>query len=258
MTYPGNPGPYGGPSSPPPPPVATPDPNSGSRKTAVIVAASVGVTAALLGGGILTGKSLSNNPAPVASSDQQQRSPQKEGEQDSGRCFPTTGIETTPIERRSSTEPVVALPTPPGWIVDRSGLATTNPVTRDVFAAPHLSARGFTPNAVVTVQEMAGRFAGLSTEEVFGSEISSLQALGFRVEKAQWGTICGFPSATAKWTKDQNSGVVLIVVATDPRSGTRWDITCTVQTRDPQNFRYISDRRMILDRIQIGFPPSSP
>lgn len=246
----------------PPPPGPAPLPYSeepktgGGKKTAIVVAAAVLTTAALLVGGILIGKSLGDSPTspprPAVAPDDTDPVAQDPFAQ----CGPAKGLDFTPAARRGNGEPTVNIPTPPGWVSDPAAADAMHPLIRAVLAAPGLTARGATPTAVVTVQEMTGRFQAMSTEELLRGELDGVSSLG-RIESKDFGTFCGFPSATVKYTLGQNAAEVIIVVATDPRTSTRWDITCTVQTRDPQNPQYIAARTLILKRLQIGFPPAS-
>ncbi|MEU9807677.1 LpqN/LpqT family lipoprotein [Mycobacterium sp. NPDC050853] len=60
------------------------------------------------------------------------------------------------LDSKAADEPKLAIPTPQGWAYTA---AMNSPVIRGAIANTALRANGFTPNAVVTLEDLTGKVA---------------------------------------------------------------------------------------------------
>jgi hypothetical protein len=194
------------------------------------------LASALVAGGVLVGKAVSNHAS------------------DSG-CARSSGLPLTAFPQRSATEPVVATPTPPGWVSDPSAIRVSTPFVRGILRAIGLTESGFTPNAVVTVEEVTGRNQDFTSEELLTGSIANLKvALSSEQISHTWGSVCGFQSVTSEWQGSiaGTTGTTLAVVASDNQR-TRWIVSMSVQTRAPSNPDYLAAKSAMVNDFQVRF-----
>ncbi|GAS96520.1 uncharacterized protein RMCC_3486 [Mycolicibacterium canariasense] len=151
------------------------------------------------------------------------------------------------MEPKAADEPTLALPTPSGWVYSAS---MNSPIIRGFVANVGLRANDFTPNAVVTLEDLTGKVR--NTEQGIDAELSSIAQNGIAVTSRIPGTVCGHPSTTITYTLLGHSVTALITAAADgPKV---WAATLTVQTAEPDNPAYNAGKQAILNNFQLILP----
>ncbi|WP_234881123.1 LpqN/LpqT family lipoprotein [Mycobacteroides salmoniphilum] len=154
------------------------------------------------------------------------------------------------LDAKAPGEPVLAVPTPQGW---EYSAAMNSPLIRGVVANVGLRANDFTPNAVVTLEDLTGKVA--SAQQGVEAEIASVEQGGMAIESRSVGTVCGHPSSTMTYTL-QNRPVTALIAAVE--DGPRiWATVLTIQTTEPQNPAYTAGKQSILEGFQFTVPGKS-
>ena len=166
------------------------------------------------------------------------------------KCAAAAGLKYTAMKPKSDGEPVVSVPLAAGWsqFPLSSFPQATNPSIRGVIASEALRDKGFTPNAVMTLDKVAAD--DVTTDELLDREVNGIASVGTVNEKTP-GTVCGFPAVRVEVTGQQNVSAVAVVL-TDPRD-VRWIATATIQTRNPFAPNYVAERDALLDGLTISF-----
>jgi hypothetical protein len=163
------------------------------------------------------------------------------------RCSVDADVVMMPLAPRGPEEPFVAIPAPPGWKLIQVRDSTS---VRAALGNDGLRFHDFTPNAVITladVTEDSHTPAQAITTEQTGLE-SQPDMNGFSAAKD--GTICGYPSRTVRYRYEDRDATTLFVAGTD-RAGRTWVCSLTIQTADPSNPQFITERAVILEKFQF-------
>lgn len=159
----------------------------------------------------------------------------------------TSDVRMVALESKAADEPMLSVPAPTGW---EYTAAMNSPMIRGAVANTGLRAHDFTPNAVVTLEDLTGKVA--SAQQGVDAEIASVEQGGMAVQSRTAGTVCGYPSSTITYTLQNRPVTALITAAEDgPRI---WAAIVTVQTTDPDNPTYIAGKKAILDGFQFTVP----
>ncbi|ANA97186.1 hypothetical protein BB28_05060 [Mycobacteroides chelonae CCUG 47445] len=154
------------------------------------------------------------------------------------------------MDAKAPDEPMLAVPTPQGW---QYSPAMNSPVIRGAVANVGLRANDFTPNAVVTLEDLTGKVA--SAQQGIDAEIASVEQGGMAVESRTAGTVCGHPSSTITYTL-QNRPVTALIAGVE--AGPKiWATVLTIQTAEPGNPAYTAGKQAILEGFQFRLPGNS-
>lgn len=145
-------------------------------------------------------------------------------------------------------EPTIILRRPPGWEIRRD---SDTPLVRGVLYNQELRRHGFTPNAVVTVEDLTGR-VGLPAQAL-ARERAAVTAVVGELDTDVAGTVSGFPSRTITYNMQGRPATGLIVAAQDIHDRI-WAITLTMQTADPDNTGYLTAKQTLLDSLEVRLP----
>jgi hypothetical protein len=145
-------------------------------------------------------------------------------------------------------EPVLGLPQPSGWTFTAE---KNSPVIRGVVFNQGLQAQGFTPNAVVTLEDLTGRVSG--TQQALDFERVGITDNVGALDTDTPATMCGFPSTTITYNL-QGRPVTGLVIAAQDSSNRVWAVTVTIQTTEPDNPDYIAGKQAILGGFQFSLP----
>ncbi|WP_165702831.1 LpqN/LpqT family lipoprotein [Mycobacteroides abscessus] len=164
----------------------------------------------------------------------------------SGKCAKSK-VPLANLEPKSSAEPQLAVPQPPGW---SHSSAMNSDAIRGLIFNKSLTADEFTPTAVMTVADVTEGTNSL--EQALETERAGIVQNGVRIESETTGTTCGYPTKTVNYPIEGRPGSTLIVAADhDQRI---WTATITIQTADATNPTYIADKQTIFDGFQVTFP----
>ncbi len=127
-------------------------------------------------------------------------------------------------------------------------------MVRAAIVNTELRANDFSPNAVVTLEDLTGKVP--SVQQGVDAEIAAVEQGGMAVTSRTAGTVCGYPSNTITYTLKNRPVTALIVVAEHERK--IWAAVVTVQTTEPDNPRYAADKEKIMGGFQISWPNNTP
>lgn len=156
-------------------------------------------------------------------------------------------VPLTTLVPMAAGEPTLALPTPSGWEYSAS---MNSRIIRGLVANIRLRANDFTPNAVVTLEDLTGKVG--DAQQGIDAEVHGAEQAGITVTGRTPGTVCGNPSATITYTLKGHSVTALVTAAADGQKV--WAATLTVQTAEPDNRTYIADAQTILNNFQFIVP----
>lgn len=164
----------------------------------------------------------------------------------SAGCTASEGPRVT-LDAKAADEPKLEVPTPDGW---EYTAAMNSPMIRGTVANVGLRANDFTPNAVVTLEDLTGKVT--SAQQGVDAEIASVEQGGMAVQSRTAGTVCGHPSSTITYTLQNRPVTALITAAEDgPKT---WAAIVTIQTTEPENSEYAAGKKAILDGFQFTVP----
>ncbi|WP_067967913.1 LpqN/LpqT family lipoprotein [Mycolicibacter icosiumassiliensis] len=152
------------------------------------------------------------------------------------------------LDPRDVDEPTITLPRPPGW---EFLPGNDSPPVRGVLYNQDLRRHGFTPNAVVTLEELTGQ-VGLPAQAL-AKERAAVTAVVGELETDTAGTVSGFPSRTITYNLQGRPATGLIVAVQNTKDRI-WAITLTVQTTDADNPHYIAAKQALLDSLEVRLP----
>ncbi|WP_042788170.1 LpqN/LpqT family lipoprotein [Mycobacteroides abscessus] len=148
------------------------------------------------------------------------------------------------MDAKAADEPKLAVPTPAGWEYTAK---MNSPMIRGTVANVGLRANDFTPNAVVTLEELTGKVT--SAQQGIDAEIAAVEQGGMAVQSRTAGTVCGHPSSTITYALQDRPVTALITAAENgPKT---WAAILTIQTTDADNPAYIAGKKAILDGFQF-------
>jgi hypothetical protein len=168
----------------------------------------------------------------------------------------------TSIDPRKDTEPRLRIPHPPGW--EQSKMfnpggddPVSSPVIRAILINKSLAAKGFAPNAIVTMNSLSGA----KVSDAFAAVQKDLTSSGGTDISSTDGTLCGLPAQTVRWTAAAVPGAAparpaKTVVVADQVQDMVYVISVSVQTTDPDNPTYQKDSDTILTGLQV-LPPGA-
>lgn len=153
----------------------------------------------------------------------------------------------TTLVPKADDEPTLELPTPAGWVYSSE---MNSPIIRGLVANAGLRANNFTPNAVVTLEDLTGEVT--DAQQGIDAELAGATNSGLTIGNRTPGTVCGHQSTTVTYALQGHAATGLIVVATDGQKV--WATTLTVQTSEPDNTTYIADKQTILNNFRLILP----
>ncbi|UVO11823.1 LpqN/LpqT family lipoprotein [Mycobacterium sp. SVM_VP21] len=165
--------------------------------------------------------------------------------QNSGRPPAEESITLAP---RDVDEPTVTLPLPPGWEFLPSN---ESPPVRGVLYNQELRRHGFTPNAVVTLEDLTGQ-VGLPAQALAKERAAVTTVIG-ELDTDVAGTVSGFPSRTITYNL-QGRPATGLLIAVQNTAARIWAITVTLQTTDADNPHYIAAKQALLDSLEVRLP----
>ncbi len=156
----------------------------------------------------------------------------------------------TTLDPKADDEPKLELPTPSGWEYSSK---MNSPLIRGLVANTGLRANNFTPNAVVTLEDLTGKVS--NAQQGIDAELAGATKSGLTIDSRTPGTVCGHQSTTVTYAIQGRAATGLIVVATDGQKV--WAATLTVQTSEPDNPAYIADKQTILNNFRLVLPATT-
>lgn len=152
------------------------------------------------------------------------------------------------LDPRDADEPTITLPRPPGWEFMPSN---DSPPLRGVLFNQELRRHGFTPNAVVTLEELTGQ-VGLPSQALAKERAAVANVVG-ELDTDVPGTVSGFASRTITYNL-QGRPTTGLIIAVQNAKDRIWALTLTIQTTDPDNPHYIAAKQAILDSLEVRLP----
>lgn len=149
---------------------------------------------------------------------------------------------------RDVDEPTIILPLPPGWEFLPSN---ESPPVRGVLYNQELRRHGFTPNAVVTCEDLTGQ-VGLPAQALAKERAAVTTVIG-ELDTDIAGTVSGFPSRTITYNL-QGRPATGLLIAVQNAAARIWAITVTLQTTDADNPHYIAAKQALLDSLEVRLP----
>ncbi|MEB3031645.1 LpqN/LpqT family lipoprotein [[Mycobacterium] nativiensis] len=149
---------------------------------------------------------------------------------------------------RTPDEPTITFPQPPGW-----GFMPGKDETpiRGILFNQGLRLHGFTPNAVVTCEDLTGQ-VGLPSQALAKERAAIIDLVG-AVDSEAPGTTSGFPSRTITYNLQGRPATGLIVAVQNAKDRI-WAVTVTLQTTDADNPHYVAAKQAILDSLEVRLP----
>jgi hypothetical protein len=166
----------------------------------------------------------------------------------------------TDIPTRTDQEPKLRIPVPPGW--ERTTKMDSEQI-RFSIRNEGLTADGFTPNAVVTLQKVAGDLG--KPDQILQAQQDQLtKKLNLKDVATTSMTVCGAPALSSTYTTPELK-LSPKIPAIPPRKATslgtvyrtgdaNYVVTVTVQTIKPDNPTYVKDSEEIVKGFQL-LPP---
>ncbi|BBZ22001.1 hypothetical protein MHIB_04190 [Mycolicibacter hiberniae] len=149
---------------------------------------------------------------------------------------------------REPDEPTIVLARPAGWEFLPS---TDTPPVRGVLYNRQLRRHGFTPNAVVTLEELTGQ-VGLPSQALAKERAAVSAAVG-DLDTDMPGAVSGFPSRTITYNLQGRPATSVIIAVQNARDRI-WAITVTIQTTEADNPPYITAWQALLDSLEVRLP----
>jgi len=156
----------------------------------------------------------------------------------------------TTLDPKADDEPKLELPTPSGWEYSSK---MNSPLIRGLIANIGLRANNFTPNAVVTLEDLTGQVR--DAQQGIDAELAGATKSGITIDGRTPGTVCGHQSTTITYTLQGRSATALIIAAADGKK--IWAATLTLQTSEPDNTTYIADKQTILNNFRLILPSTA-
>jgi len=165
----------------------------------------------------------------------------------------TVSAPLTDIPPDNPREPELRVPVPAGW---ERNTTMDNQIIRLAIVAQGLTADGFAPNAVVTLESVRGV---QEPDAVFAQNRGNLTSMmGAFDLHTEANTTCGFPSETTTYTAPPMGPAperpVIMHAVVAPSTTSTYLATLTVQTTDATNPDYIRDAGEIVDGFQLLLP----
>lgn len=158
------------------------------------------------------------------------------------------GAQPIQLAPRTPDEPTITLPQPPGWEF-MPGKDETS--IRGIVYNQDLRLHGFTPNAVVTLEELTGQ-AGVPSQALAKERAAIIDIVG-EIDTESPGTVSGFASRTIDYNLQGRAATGLIVAIQNAKNRI-WAVTVTIQTTDADNPHYVTAKKSILDSLEVRLP----
>lgn len=199
-------------------------------------------TAALLGGGFAAYQHYLGSPS------------------SSSESCSVTGAETLTMDRKRDDEPTVTIPAVPGWVkINRGDIPGTDgafnsPAVRGVVINVGIAENGFAPNIVVTLNRYPDtKMTPEAINDVEDQKLGKTANIGSRTVD----TVCGNEVFSTEFSdldpglgEVPTSGTSMLTVVDAP-DGSRWVSTATIQTRNPSNSDYLTQRRALGEGFRL-------
>jgi len=172
------------------------------------------------------------------------------------KCAPVS-VQLVDVPTRTDQEPKMRIPLPPGW--ERS-TKMDNESIRFAIRNPGLTADGFTPNAVVTLQKVDTDIG--KPEKVLEAQNEQLgKKLKLTDMKSSPSQVCGAPALSASYVAPEVK-LGMKIPPIPPRTAAsvssvfkgrdaNYVAMLTVQTIKPDNQTYVADSATILKGFQL-------
>ncbi|MBJ7386524.1 MAG: LpqN/LpqT family lipoprotein [Mycolicibacterium sp.] len=189
------------------------------------------------------GSSGDSEPSSDASSQPAEATSQVD-EADAAACE-TVDAPMIDIPARADGEPAMAIPAPPGW--ERTTELDSD-LVRAALVNQSLTADGFAPNVVVTLESIDG---DVSAQDVFEQQRTALTSQGGATDlKTTTRTLCGQPAETTDYMGAPVAATparpITVLLSTLQSGGRTYSVAVTVQTLKPDDPTYVRDRETIL------------
>jgi uncharacterized protein YceK len=189
------------------------------------------------------GSSGDTEPSSDASSQSAEATSQVD-EADAAACE-TVDAPMIDIPARADGEPAMAIPAPPGW--ERTTELDSD-LVRAALVNQSLTAEGFAPNVVVTLESIDG---DVSAQDVFEQQRTALTSQGGATDlNTTTGTLCGQPAETTDYMGAPVAATparpITVLLSTLQSGGRTYSVAVTVQTLKPDDPTYVRDRETIL------------
>ncbi|BBX23745.1 hypothetical protein MTER_31560 [Mycolicibacter terrae] len=158
------------------------------------------------------------------------------------------GSEPITLAPRDPDEPTITLRQPPGWEFMPGNDET---LIRGVLYNQELRRHGFTPNAVVTCEELTGQ-VGLPSQALAKEGAAVTDIVG-ELDTDVPGTVSGFASRTITYNLQGRPATGLIVAVQNAQDRI-WALTVTIQTTYAENPHYIAAKQQIFDSVEVRLP----
>lgn len=159
--------------------------------------------------------------------------------------FPLYALKATHPE-----EPKLEIPQPPGWEPTDLG---TNEVVRGMLGNGELTdvEAKFAPTAAITLEDLTGKVD--SPEKALDAELA---AVGLPMTTETPGTVCGYPSVTASYIADKEKPTTTVstLVVAGEFDGKLYAATVSIQSTQPDNPTYVSDKNAMLEGFRFQPP----
>jgi hypothetical protein len=160
----------------------------------------------------------------------------------------------SPIGSRSSGEPVLWIPQPPGW--QRAAMLDSE-IIRYAMGNKDLTGKGFMPTAVVTLESAPG--TDQDQQKIFNQERATLSdRLGVTNMRTSETTLCGRKAELVSYDAPamgriapRKARTLIVIGAFNDKT---YVATVTIQAADPDNPTYVRDTQTILTGFQM-LPP---
>jgi hypothetical protein len=165
----------------------------------------------------------------------------------------TVDVPFLDVESHSDSEPRVRIPQPPGW---ERWTNMDSEVIRAAMVNKSLSADGFTPNVVYTMDKVPGN---TDPQTLFDEGRQTMvKMLGATDVQTSSGSVCGLPAETTHYTLaipanvGPHPAVVRSVVITSGDSA--YMVSLSMQSTHADEPTYARDSATILDGMQVLQP----
>lgn len=149
------------------------------------------------------------------------------------------------LDRQVDTEPFLALSKLPGWAY---AVPKEPQVVRCIGLNQALRADDFTPNVVVTLEDLTGRVD--NPQQAIDFERHAITANVAAIQADAPTAVCGYPATTIGYLLE-GRWVTSLVVSLQNGGGNVWAVTVTMQTTQPQDRDYLHARRKFLTGFQV-------
>lgn len=142
-------------------------------------------------------------------------------------------------------EPHLVLPKPSGWTLSTD---ENPPRIRGVIFNRQLTAQGFTPNFVVSLDDVTEDAD--TAEQALNTEVVGLAQLA-AIDSDSTGVLCGYPSRNLTYEHESRAAATLMVAGKGPDNKV-WIAKVDTQTAEPDNPEYVAAKKVIFEGFQFS------